>query len=268
MKYGFIGVGNMGGAILRGLLNSQAISPDDVYICGRDFEKTKAQADELGVEAILGKNNIVSKSDIFFIGVEPKTFNEVMPSVAEGYKDNKICISMAAGITIDYLAGFLGKSAKIIRIMPNTPAKVGEIMVSVSRNDNVTDDEIAKVIGLFSAMGKAAEVSEEMIHAVIGVSGSSPAYTYMYIDALAKSAAEYGIDPAKARVFAAQAVLGAAKMVLSTDTDLGDLVKNVCSPGGTTIEAVESLQNNKFEEIVSRGAKAAIEKSIKMSKKD
>jgi pyrroline-5-carboxylate reductase len=267
MKYGFIGVGNMGSAILRGLLNSRKISPEDVYICGRDFAKTKKLADELEVEAIDKKAEIVKKSDFLFIGVEPGTFKDVMPEISAAHDDKVIYISMAAGITIEFLADYLGADAKIIRIMPNTPAKVGEIMVSVSRNSNVSDEEVKSVIDLFSNMGKAAEVPEDMIHAVIGVSGSSPAYTYMYIDALAKSAAAYGIDPAKARVFAAQAVLGAAKMVLSTDIDLGVLVKNVCSPGGTTIEAVESLQNDDFEEIVERAAKAAIEKSIKMSSK-
>lgn len=267
MKYGFIGVGSMGGAILRGLLNSESIGAEDVFICGRDFEKTRKQADELGVTALAGQDETVAASDIVFIGVEPATFSVIMPKVAAEYTNDKIVISMAAGKTIEFMEGYLGDEARIVRIMPNTPAKVGEIMVSVSRNGNVSDKDIRSIIGLLSSMGKAAEVPEEMIHAVIGVSGSSPAYTYMYIEALAKSAAAYGIPYETARVFAAQAVLGAAKMVLSTDVDLGTLVKNVCSPGGATIEAVESLQDNDFEKIVEKAAKAAIEKSISMSKK-
>ncbi len=267
MKYGFIGVGNMGGAILKGLLNAGAVSRGDVVICGRDFVKTQGQAAELGVTALEEQSETVGVVDVVFIGVEPGTFPEVMPKIAEKYTPDKLIISMAAGKTIEFMEEYLGSDARIIRIMPNTPAKVGEIMVSVSRNNNVSDEEIQNIIGLFSTMGKAAEVPEEMIHAVIGVSGSSPAYTYMYIDALAKSAAEYGIPYEKARVFAAQAVLGAAKMVLSTDVELGTLVKNVCSPGGTTIEAVESLQDSDFEKIVEKAAGAAIEKSMAMSRK-
>lgn len=266
MKYGFIGVGNMGGAILHGLLDSGAITTENTIICGRDYEKTSRMANDLGIEAVREQRALVERSDIFFLGVEPKNFKDIMPAVAKGYDDKKLCVSMAAGIMIDYLESFLGEDSKVIRIMPNTPAKVGEIMVSVSRNANVTDEEVETIVRLFSSMGKAAEVSEDLIHAVIGVSGSSPAYTYMYIDALAKSVADYGMSPDKARVFAAQAVIGAAKMVLSTNEDLGKLVKNVCSPGGTTIEAVESLQDSGFEKIVEKAAKAAIEKSISMSK--
>lgn len=268
MKYGFIGVGNMGGAILSGLLDSNAVESSDVMICGRDFEKTKNTAASLNVEAVESQSALVEKSDVFFLGVEPKNFKDIMKKVSDGYSNDKLCVSMAAGITIEWLEENLGKDAKILRIMPNTPAKVGEIMTSVSRNSKVADEEIRLVIDLLSHMGKAAEVPEEQIHAVIGVSGSSPAYTYMYIEALAKSAVAYGMTPEKARVFAAQAVLGAAKMVLSTDVDLGTLVKNVCSPGGTTIEAVTYLQENGFEKIVEKGAKAAIEKSISMSKKE
>ena len=186
------------------------------------------------------------------------------------YTPDKIIISMAAGITIASIESYLNGAAKVVRIMPNAPARVGEMMASVSFNDNVSDDEKAMVIDLLSGMGKAIEVPEEMISQVIGVSGSSPAYTYMYIKALAASAEEYGMDEDKAKTFAAKIVLKECckgdKEDGSALTDLDTLIDNVCTPGGTTIEAVKYLRENDFEELVKNGAKAAIEKSIAMSR--
>lgn len=268
MKYGFIGVGKMGGAILKGLLDAGAVDPEAVLISGRNYEKTSAQAAEIGVTAVDSKKEITEESNVIIVGVEPKTFPDVMPEIAGGYSNDKILVSMAAGVTISSIESYLGKDAKIIRIMPNAPARVGEIMVSASRNKNVTDDEMTSVTDLLSTMGKAEEVPEDMISAVIGVSGSSPAYTYMYIKALAEAAEGYGMSEEKAIVFAAQAVLGSAKIVLSecrNKDDIETLIENVCTPGGTTIEAVKTLKENNFDEVVKKGAKSAIEKSIAMS---
>ena len=290
MKYGFIGVGKMGGAILKGLLDSGGISKEDVLICGRDLEKTRKTADSLGVVAIDTKQEITKASDVIVIGVEPKAFPDVMPLIAEEYACDKVLISMAAGVTIESIESYLPSCAKVVRIMPNAPARVGEIMASVSPNANVTAEEADMVVDLLSGMGKAVIVPEDLISAVIGVSGSSPAYTYMYIRALAKAAAEYGMDEQAALTFAAQAVLGAAKIVLeecaggpdqnpdaqdqspdvqdqSKAAKLDELIDAICTPGGTTIEAVKSLYENDFEGIVKKGAEAAIEKSIAMSKK-
>jgi pyrroline-5-carboxylate reductase len=156
---------------------------------------------------------------------------------------------MAAGVSIAKIEAALndavegsGDAAKIIRIMPNLPARVGAAMTSMSRNANVDDDAFALAKTIFDSVGRAEEVPEDMIDCVIGVSGSSPAYTYMYIEALAKAAEANGMEKDKARVFACQAVIGAAKMALESKESLEQLRINVCSPGGTTIEAVKKLQ--------------------------
>lgn len=285
MKYGFIGVGKMGGAILKGLLDSGKIGREDVLICGRDPEKTKETADDFGVRMVDTKQEITASSDVIIIGVEPKAFPDVMPLVAETYTTEKILISMAAGVTLNSIESYLKDGAKVVRIMPNAPARVGEIMASVSPNRNVTAAEADMVVDLLSGMGRAAIVPEDMISAVIGISGSSPAYTYMYIRALSEAAEKYGMDEQTALTFAAQAVLGAAKIVLEECTDdpgkkpdapkpaqkgssayLDSLIDAICTPGGTTIEAVKSLNENGFEETVKKGAEAAIEKSMAMSK--
>lgn len=174
---------------------------------------------------------------------------------------------MAAGIPISFLEGFLPVGSKVIRIMPNTPAMVREGMVSVSRNKNISNQDMDISMGIFRSVGLAEEVDESLIDCVIGVSGSSPAYTYLYIEALVEGATANGMEKEMATRFAAQSVLGAAKMVLETGVDPQQLCLNVCSPGGTTIEAVNKLKENGFKENVKQAFQAAVDKSELLSKK-
>ncbi len=266
LKYGFIGAGNMGGAILRGAIAGGAVKAEETAVFGVRKDKLADTAAELGIAPYTDIQKITADCKILIFGFKPQKFDEAVPQIAAAYTPDKVVVSMAAGISIDYLENYLGKDAKIVRIMPNTPALVGEGMTSVSRNTNVTDEELADVKRIFDALGRASEVPEDMIHTVIGVSGSSPAFTYMYIDALAKEAESGGMESSKALEFAAQAVLGAAKMALETGLSPKQLRINVCSPGGTTIEGVEKLQELGFEETARAGARAAVEKSKTMTK--
>lgn len=266
MKYGFIGAGNMGGAILRRALASGSIDKESTAVFGVRLDKLEKTRQELGVATYTDVSEIVKDCDILLLGFKPQMFDEVVPKICSTYKNNKVIISMAAAISISYLENHLGSDAKIIRIMPNTPAFLGCGMISMSRNGNVTDDELKSAMAIFEATGRIEIVDEEQIHAVIGASGSSPAFTYMYIDALAREAERNGLEYDKAIVFAAQAVMGAARMVLETGETPEQLRINVCSPGGTTIEGVEKLRELGFEETVAAGAKAAIEKSRTMTK--
>ena len=173
---------------------------------------------------------------------------------------------MAAGISIAFIEGFLGAGSKIVRIMPNTPAMVGESMTAVSRNANLGDAEFENIMDIFRTIGMAAPVDESLMDTITGLSGSSPAYVYMFIDALRKGAAARGMDETVAGIFAAQSVLGAAKMVIETGIDPVTLRQNVCSPGGTTIEAVETLTRNGFEDKVIEALQAAAEKSRRITR--
>ena len=266
MKIGFIGAGNMGGAILRGYVPYAEKAGDILSVYVPTAEKLDRICNETGAEKALNIGDLVRSNDVVIIGVKPNMFEEVLPQIANAYEKNKVVVSMAAGVTIDFIENYLGKDAKIVRIMPNTPAQVGQAMIAVCRNGNVDDETFGDVKVIFDSIGKAEEVDEDLIHCVIGVSGSSPAYTFMYIDALMDAAVKNGMDREKARVFAAQSVLGAAKMVLKTDIDPEQLCINVCSPGGTTIEAVESLKEDGFKESVEKAFQAAVDKSKKMSK--
>jgi pyrroline-5-carboxylate reductase len=265
MKIGFIGIGNMGGAILNGLLAKGEISGGAISAFDVDREKLTAVSKTKGIHACDSIKEAVRWSDIIILGVKPRTFPEALTQAKEEYSDSKIVISMAAGVLISFIEGYLGSGAKIIRIMPNTPAMVGEGMTSVSRNKNINDEDMERALRIIRSVGKAQETPEELIHCVIGVSGSSPAYTYLYIEALVNGAVKNGMDRDLALVFAAQSVYGAAKMVLETGVSPNQLCTNVCSPGGTTVEAVRKLAERKFAEVVEAGLQAAVDKSIAMS---
>ena len=275
MNIGFIGTGNMGGAILKGYMQA-AGAGDTVYAFRRDKEKLAALCEETGAVAAESIRQAAAVSDLLFLGVKPQNFDEILPAVKAGLDDraeqaaadgkaSPVIVSMAAGITIRYLEEALGGGTKIVRIMPNTPALIGCGMISTSRNANVTDEDMAKAVKVLTPCGKTCEVPEDLIHTVIGVSGSSPAYTYMYIEALMKAAVKHGMDEESAKLFAAQAVLGAAAMVLSQEDSPEQLRINVCSPGGTTIEAVNKLFEKDFPAVVEEAFDAAVAKSRAMS---
>jgi len=266
MKTGFIGTGNMGGAIISGYADGAAAAGDEVLAYNRTPQKARAIAAEHPVEVCGSLEETVRRSDIVVLGIKPNMYEETLPQIAAEFTADKVLVSMAAGITIGYLEKTLGSGMKIVRIMPNTPARVGCAMTAVSRNSNVGDDIFADVMEIFTGIGRAEEVSEDLMDCVIGVSGSSPAYTYMYIDALAKAAEKNGMDREKAVVFAAQSVMGAAKMVLESDKTPEQLRIDVCSPGGTTIEAVNKLSEEGFEKVITDGFQAAVEKSKLMSR--
>jgi pyrroline-5-carboxylate reductase len=265
MNLGLIGAGNMGGAIIKGYIASGG-DAKSVTVFDKDSEKSAAFATGTGVFAAAGIAALAERSDTVIVAVKPNDFEDVLPALAAAPPGDRLVISPAAGVSIAYIMSFLGENSKVIRIMPNTPALVGAGMTAVSRNARVSDGEFETALGIFRAIGRAEAVDESLMDIVTGISGSSPAYTYMFIDALAKCAAENGMDAAQARTFAAQAVLGAAKMVLETGVDPLTLRRNVCSPGGTTIEAVNALERNGFEANIAEAVKACVAKSKQLTK--
>lgn len=266
MKIGFLGTGNMGGAIISGYAPFAKQQGNTLSAYDLDAEKLSALAGKTGLLACDTQEQLVAGSDVLVLAVKPNLYERILPQIAPLLTPDKTVVSMAAGISIAYIESFFGTATPIVRIMPNTPAMVNQGMTAVCRNKNVKDDVFQSIFQLFTGIGRAEEVPEELIHCVIGVSGSSPAYTYMYIDALAREAERNGMEYNKAVIFAAQSVLGAAAMVLQTGESPEQLRINVCSPGGTTIEAVKVLQANGFEEKVAEGFRAAVAKSKEMTK--
>lgn len=266
MKIGFIGIGNMGGAILSGYAASGNAGANQLMAFDRNEELCTKMQNAIP-ELALCKNGseLCRQADVIVLGVKPQVIEGVLEETAAAYDTSKTVISMAAGVDMAVIEKYLGSDANVIRIMPNTPAKVGEAMIAVCRNANTKQEVFDEAMKMFGSIGMAEEVSEDLIDCVIGVSGSSPAYTYMYIEALTQAAEENGMEREKARTFAAQAVLGAARMVLESPESLEQLRVNVCSPNGTTIEAVEKLFENGFMDKVKEGFQAAVDRSIEMA---
>jgi pyrroline-5-carboxylate reductase len=272
-KIGFIGCGNMGRAILGGLLKAGIVKADEVIISCHTKKSCSEVEAEYHVKAVLDNQEVAGNADVVFLAVKPNKFEEVMPDVKAGLEqnaagENTIVISIAAGKDIAYLEKNLGKNQKIIRVMPNTPALVGEGMSALTVNARVTEEDLKYALTIFESFGKAEVVPESMMDAVIGVSGSSPAYVYMFIEALADGAVAAGMPRAQAYTFAAQSVLGAAKMVLETGQHPGALKDAVCSPGGTTMAGVLELEKQGLRNAVIAGEMACIQKSIDMTKFD
>ena len=269
MDIGFIGIGNMGGAILSGYMEAGNTGAGRVLVYNRSVERCEKMKARFPQIEICGSSSELCRScDIVIIGVKPQGVGSVLEEIAGEFTSDKTVVSMAAGVKISVFEKYLGEDAAVIRIMPNTPVMVGEGMVAVCRNAGVKDEVFEAAMGIFSRTGRAEEVDEELIDCVIGVSGSSPAYTYMYIEALMQAAVDNGMDEEKARVFAAQAVLGAARMVLESPESVEQLRLNVCSPNGTTIEAVNTLFENGFMDKVKEGFQAAVDRSVEMGKEE
>ena len=267
MKTGFIGVGNMGGAILEGYAASEQGAKDRIMI----YDKNRALCEKRLKNISRGSmtdhlSDVVKASEVIVLGVKPQVMEEVLQEMAKCYQPDKLVISMAAGISLSYLRHYLGPKARIIRIMPNTPALVGEGMIAMCPGNDIPLADLMKADAILKSVGKVEEIPEKLMDCVIGVSGSSPAYTFMYIQALTEAAAANGMTRDQARVFAAQSVLGAAKLVLESKDSLEQLRINVCSPGGTTIEAVKKLEKNGFMDDVKEGFQAAFERSKELTR--
>ena len=267
---GFIGSGNMGKAMIGGIVKSQLIPSEKVIVSDLDKNKLDIIKKELGVNITTDSMEVAKKAEILFLAVKPNIYNivlkDILKTIPKEDLREKVIVTIAAGKTIKSVEDIIGEDIKIIRTMPNTPALVNEGMSMLCRNKNVTEQELNQVKSIFESFGKAEILPESLIDSVIAVSGSSPAYVFMFIEALADGAVIGGMPRDKAYKFAAQAVLGSAKMVLETGLHPGALKDMVCSPAGTTIDAVRSLEKSGFRSSVIEAMVDCVNKSKDMSK--
>ncbi len=261
MKIGFIGLGNMGSAMIGGMLSKGIADTRDIMGADSFPAATEKAAAEYGIRAAADNQTVAAFADILVLAVKPQMLSGVIEKMRNAIRKETVILSIAAGKTIEWLEKEFAQPVKIVRVMPNTPALVGEAISGVCRNENVTDEEMQKCIMILESFGKAEEVPEHMMDAVVGVSGSSPAYVFMFIEALADGAVAAGMPRNQAYRFAAQSVLGSAKMVLETGKHPGELKDMVCSPGGTTIEAVKVLEEMGMRGTVMAAVEACVEKS-------
>lgn len=262
MKLGFIGAGNMAKAIMGGILAS-AIVPKEEILASDASGQAREAARALGVR-VTDDNREAAGCDTVFLAVKPQFYAAVIEEIAPVVTANTLIVTIAPGWSLDRLSAAFGKDVKIVRSMPNTPAMVGEGMTAACRNSLVSDAELDYTRSLLESFGKCEIIPERLIDAVIVASGSSPAYVYMFIEALADGAVREGMPRDMAYRFAAQGVLGSAKMVLETGMHPGALKDMVCSPAGTTIEAVRVLEKEGFRSAVLEAMKACAERAREM----
>ena len=262
MKIGFIGLGNMATAMIGGILREKKVEACDIIGSAKTEATINSVKTRFNITAVENNREVAEQADILFLAVKPIFFPEVISEIKDVVKRNTLIVSIAPGKTIAYLQEAFGSpECKLIRCMPNTPALVSEGCTGVCAGENVTKEELEEVLSLLRSFGTASVVPERLMDVVVGVSGSSPAYVFMFIEAMADEAVAEGMPRKQAYEFAAQSVLGSAKMVLETGKHPGELKDMVCSPGGTTIQAVKVLEEKGMRAAVMDAMEACIKKS-------
>ncbi|MDE6470460.1 MAG: pyrroline-5-carboxylate reductase [Eubacterium sp.] len=265
MKIGFIGCGNMASAIIRGITASNKVMSKNIYVFDVYFPACEKAEKDFGVNILDNEIEIMKNSDIVFLAVKPNIISSVLKKVDNTVKEyNPLIISIAAGKTLDFLSACLKSSARIIRVMPNINAKVGEAISAYCFNELVTDEDKENVEMLLDCIGEVMCLDESSFPLFGVLGGCAPAYAYMFIDALARAGVKNGMKKDDALKIAAQTVYGSAKMILESDEHPWKLIDNVCSPGGTTIEGVTSLQADGFEKAVHNAVDKALDKDKRL----
>lgn len=264
MVIGFIGLGNMAKAMIGGILDKNIVSADNIIGSAKTKETCEYVEQKFRIQTKECNKEVAKEADVIILAVKPQFFPQVIAEISDDVDESKLVISIAAGKTIGWIEETFEKKIKLIRVMPNTPALVGMGCSGVCRNERVSDEDLSFALGLLKSFGSASVVTENLMDVVGAVSGSGPAYVFMFIEALADAAVEGGMPRKDAYDFAAQTLMGSAKMVLETGKHPGELKDMVCSPGGTTIAAVRTLEEKGMRGAVMDAVKACIDKTKKL----
>ncbi len=267
MKLGFIGCGNMARAMIGGIIRGGVTRPEDIIASCRTKEGCERAAAAVPIRVTKDNREVAREADILFLSVKPQFLDGVLEEIRGELRPDQLLVSIAAGRSIDYILKRLGDpDARLVRLMPNTPALVGAGMTAGCGSPSVTAEDMALVTSICETFGAFEQVPESLFDAVTGVSGSSPAYVFMFIEAMADAAVQGGMPRAQAYKFAAQSVMGSARMVTELGRHPGELKDMVTSPGGTTIEAVRVLEKKGMRSAVFEAVRAAAARSEEMGK--
>ena len=261
MRLGFIGCGNMAKAIIQGILKKGLVAPEEILASSTTQEHADENAKALGVQTTTDNVRVAGESNIVFLCVKPQQYADVIDEVKGNLHERQIVVSIAPGKTLAWLGEQIGRPVKLVRAMPNTPAVMGEGITTFCAGD-LTGPEDAKIVKeLLESFGLALELKESLMDAASAVGGSTPAFAYMFIEALADGAVAEGLPREQARKIAAQAVLGSAKMVLESGKHPMQLKDEVCSPGGSTIAGVQELECGAFPGVTMSAIQATAAKA-------
>ena len=263
MKIGFVGAGNMGQAILKGLIAS-GLSNNDLLAVTKNLESSKKISQEFKINA---SNDIqtIKDCDVVFLGVKPQNISEVLPEIKMALKNDALLISLAVGIKTESIEKIFDNKVKVVRAMPNTPALVGKGVTGLAKGANATENDLEIAQKLFLSVGKVVVVDENLIDVVAAASGSGPAYYFYVTEALTQAAIELGLSKDVAQVLVNNTFIGSAHLFENSNEDVSDLRKKVTSPKGTTLAALENLDQNNFKEIWKDALTAAIKRAKEIS---
>lgn len=263
MKIGFIGTGNIATAIINGIVKAKTVSKEDITVTDISEEKREEYKSK-GFLTVSSNRELAEACDYIFLTIKPQFYDDVLSDIKE--YGNKAYITVAPGITTTHIKEMLGDETRVIRTMPNTPALVGEGVTAVCRSENLPDSDFEFAKKLIGSFSEVFVMDEKYLDPIISVSGSSPAYAYMFIDAIAKSGERQGIDYKTALKMAAKTVLGSAKLLLEATDEPDVLIDRVCSKGGTTIEAVKSLKADGFYESIDKAMEKCTKRALELKK--
>lgn len=262
---GLIGGGNMGQAILTGVIRNELTAPENIGVYDVDTEKLRFLAEKLGIRPERSASDLITNSQMILLAIKPNVCAQVL-SVLKDELDDKALVSIVAGFSKRDLQALVPASCRVLRVMPNMPAMVGRGMTVFEADHSLSAQELATAKAVFESVGLVETMPSSLMDAVTGVSGSGPAYAFLFIEAMADAAVLNGIPRDKAYTLAAQTVLGAAAAVLESGVHPAELKDRVCSPGGTTIEAVYALESGSMRAAVIDAVNAAVEKSEALGK--
>lgn len=267
MKVGFIGIGNMAGAIIKGMIQNGHTSNQDIYVHNTTPEKLTQFTGETGTQACSSNKELAAKVDVLVLAAKPNVFPSILADIKEEIAAHQpVVVSIAAGTTLQKLSDLLneGRQTPIIRAMPNLNSQVGEGMTALCGNDYTTPEQLAFVLNMFQAIGETIALPEKDFSTFTAIAGSSPAFVFLFIDSLARAAVKNGMSKDVATKIAAQAVLGSGKLVLDSKETPWNLIDQVSSPGGTTVEGILTLEDTGFISAITKATQAVITKDQDM----
>ncbi|WP_174730339.1 pyrroline-5-carboxylate reductase [Mesobacillus harenae] len=262
-QVGYIGCGKMAQAMIAGMIKSKVYKPDHIMVSALTDHTLALVKERFTIRVTRDNKEVARESDLIILAVKPGQYESILSEIKDEIGQS-IIITIAVGVTLGQIENHLGREVKAVRTMPNTPSLVGEGMSAICPNQSMTAEETKDVLRLFNCFGKTETVVEKNMDLIPAISGSSPAYVYMFIEAMADGGVLQGIPRDQAYRLAAQAVLGAAKMVLDTGEHPAKLKDDVCTPGGATIEAVASLEKTGFRTSVITAMEKCTEKSSRL----
>ena len=266
LKIGLIGGGAMGGALAAGLVKSGQVPPTSVLVSDVAIERLRRLAEEYGVSTLQDNRRLSKETDIVLLAVKPDTILPVLKEIGSLLRPEQTVISIAAGVSLGFIEQHIPHPVPVVRVMPTTPCSVGAGASAYALGRNAGPRDAARVMAIFSAVGRVVEVKEELLDAVTGLSGSGPAYVYLFIEAMADGGVRMGLPRDVAVMLAAQTLLGAARMVLSGGMHPAELKDRVVTPGGTTAAGLLVLEERGVKAALIRAVEAATLRSRELTK--